>query len=286
MGRMRHFLIAFFAVTFAATEPPKDSALFGVNDGRKSSELKVVALVDKKIFPDPWITGWSDGQSIVYSPGLVPGRYRVSAFILPQGAGSLTVKAGDGPLNRRPIPVSRGAYKSHELKMGEVDIYEPEAQLILACENSSRTPVGFGLIRVQMTKVGPPSPRSAVKSPLEATAARKASEKIEAAEKEAASLRARLVGSKWSWHASHDFSGQAYPMTIHGEDELSLPWNPSTPYKVIDGRTIDVYFSTTSFWRLKLSDDLRSFKTDMAVGMKQPKSGKLLSAPASASGGK
>ena len=112
-----------------------------------------------------------------------------------------------------------------------------------------------------------------VKSPTEMQAEKeKLTNATPAALREA--LVASIKGTSWSWYGSGDFSGKAYTMSFNANGTMSLPWDKNSRIKVVDGKTIDVFYGQKDFWRLQFSDDFKSFKSDLSVGMREPKSGR------------
>lgn len=87
-------------------------------------------------------------------------------------------------------------------------------------------------------------------------------------------LMVSLRGTSWNWYATRDFTGRAYQMSFNDDGTVGLPWNKRSLVKAVDARTIDVFYDQATFWRLRFSDDLTSFQSDLSAGKGEPKSGR------------
>jgi len=220
-----------------------------------------------------FVIGWLDPKATIdYTLDVEPGRYRMVASIIPDGGGYLLARIGDSAPVRRSVP-KRGQFKPQDLKMGEIEV--PERGALLRFSPDNPIPPGLCLFRqVELAWVGPLETKAQVKSPTEIRAEKDKAVKAAADALAGAALVASLKGTSWSWYGSDDFSGQAYPMSFNAEGTMGLPWNRNSLIKGVDGKTIDVFYSEKAFWRLQFSDDLKSFKSDLSVGMREPKSGR------------
>ncbi|MEY5005233.1 MAG: hypothetical protein RI969_321 [Verrucomicrobiota bacterium] len=220
-----------------------------------------------------FVTRWmSSKETIDYVLNVEPGRYRLTATYIPDGGGYLLAKIGEGTPVRRSIPKLKGPWKPQEMKMGEIEVPARGAVLRFLPDNA----VAPGLclfLQAELEWVGHLPEKSQVKSPTEIRAEKDKAAKAVADALAGAKLIATLKGTSWNWFASSDFSGQAFPMSFNPDGTMRLPWNGSTRLKGVDAKTIDAYYSETSFWRLRFSDDLKSFRSDLSVGMREPKSG-------------
>lgn len=211
-------------------------------------------------------------DTIEYTLDIEPGRYRMVASIIPDGGGYLLARIGDAATVRRSVP-KRGLFKPQDLKMGDIEV--PERGAVLRFWPDNAISPSLCLFRqVELTWVGPLETKTQVKSPTEIQAEKDKAAKAAADTLAGDELIVILKGTSWNWHASSDFSGQAYPMSFNPDGTMRLPWNRSTRLKGVDGKTIDVYYSESSFWRLRFSDDLKSFRSDLSAGMREPKSGR------------
>lgn len=219
------------------------------------------------------VIGWLDPKATIdYTLDVEPGRYRMVASMIPDGGGYLLARIGDSAPVRRSVP-KRGQFKPQDLKMGEIEV--PERGALLRFSPDNPIPPGLCLFRqVELTWVGPLETKAQVKSPTEIRAEKDKAAKAAADVLAGAALVASLKGTSWSWYASGDLSGQAYPMSFNANGTMSLPWNRNSQIKGIDGKTIDVFYSEKAFWRLQFSDDLKGFKSDLSAGMGEPKSGR------------
>ena len=157
--------------------------------------------------------------------------------------------------------------------MGEIEV--PERGAVLRFTPDNAVPPGLCLFRqVELAWVGPLETKTQVKSPTEIRAEKDKAAKAAADVLAGAALIVSLKGTSWNWYGSSDFSGQAYPMSFNPDGTMSLPWNRTTRLKGVDAKTVDVFYGEKSFWRLQFSEDLKSFQSDLSVGMREPKSGR------------
>lgn len=228
--------------------------------------------------PGPYVGGWMDkSRSIDYELNVEPGRYKLVASIVPQGGGYLYAKIDDGQSVRRQVAKIRQAmYKPIEIKFGEVDVPKEGAHLRFTGDDIAMPGLCL-FFHAELTWVGPLPAASKAKSPLQLAAEKEKAKKDAEAAKSAQVLADNLKGTTWTLFVmSNEFSGQSVPMVFGIDGRLSLFGDPDKGYKVIDGRTIDVFYGAPrAFSRFRFADDMGSFKADLEEGIRQPRSGKL-----------
>ncbi len=257
----------------AAAEPGpagKDPVVLPLSKAKIPPALQRVSYVG---IDGTVVIRWADPKdAIEYTLDVEPGRYRMVASLIPDGGGYLLARIGDAAPVRRSVP-KRGLFKPQDLKMGEIEVPERGAVLRFSPDNAMQP--GLCLFRqVELTWVGPLEAKTQVKSPTEIRAEKDKAAKEAADALAGAALIVSLKGTSWSWFGSGDFSGQAYPMSFNPDGTMSLPWNRNTRLKGVDAKTVDVFYSEKSFWRLQFSGDLKTFTSDLSVGMREPKSGR------------
>jgi hypothetical protein len=267
-------LMSIFASVHAANEAKQPVVLLP-REAKMSPGL--MGFVSSTL-PGPYVGGWMDkSRYIDYELKVEPGRYRLVVSIVPQGGGYLSAKVDDGQSVRRQVAKIRQAmYKPIDLKFGEVDIPKQGSHLRFTGDDIS--PPGLCLFfQAELTWVAPLPTSSKAKSPLQLAAERERALKEAEAAKAGQALLENLKGTTWTYYVmSNDFIGQSVPMVFGVDGRLSLYGDPNKPYKVIDGRTIDVsYGPSRAFARLRFADDMGSFKADLEEGFRQPRSGRL-----------
>ena len=258
------------AVPEAAAPASKDPVVLPLSKAKIPPGLQRVSYagIDGSV-----VIHWVDPKdAIEYALDVEPGKYRMVASIIPDGGGYLLATIGDSAPIRRSVP-KRGLFKPQDLKMGEIEV--PERGAVLRFTPDNAVPPGLCLFRqVELAWVGPLETKRQVKSPTEIRAEKDKAAKAAADVLAGAALIVSLKGTSWNWYGSSDFSGQAYPMSFNPDGTMSLPWNRTTRLKGVDAKTVDVFYGEKSFWRLQFSEDLKSFQSDLSVGMREPKSGR------------
>jgi hypothetical protein len=269
------FLMLSSAFVLAADEPRKPVLLLAREaktssglmrySSSASSSIYIAGLVDK--------TGYID-----FELKLEPGKYRLIVSIVPQGGGYLLAKVDDGQAVRRSVPKNLVySSKPQELRFGEIEIPKDAAKLRFTGENISQPGIG-NFYQAELLWVAPLPSSLQAKSPLQQLAEKEKALKQAKLAKEAQELRDNLKGTTWSFCYNHNFE-ESGPTLVFGLDgNLSLSNSPGRSYKVVDSRTIDVLYSSSSgmaFSRLRFADDMGSFKSNLEEGIRQPRSGKL-----------
>lgn len=228
--------------------------------------------------PGPYVGGWMDkSRSIDYELRVEPGRYRLVASIVPQGGGYLYAKIDDGQsVRRQVVKIRQAMYKPIEIKFGEIDIPKEGSHLRFMGDDISMPGLCL-FFQAELTWVAPLPISSKAKSPLQLAAEREKAKKEAEVAKAGQSLADNLKGTTWTMFVmSNEFSGQSVPMVFGLDGRLSLFGDPNKSYKVVDGRTIDVFYGAPrAFSRLRFADDMGSFKADLEEGIRQPRSGRL-----------
>ena len=229
--------------------------------------------------PGPYVGGWMDkSRSIDYELKVEPGRYRLVVSVVPQGGGYLYAKVDDGLAIRRQISRLRESiYKPLEIKFGEIDIPNVGAHLRFTGDNIAMPGLCL-FFQAELTWVAPLPIASKAKSPLQLKAEKEKALKEAEAAKMAQELRDNLKGTTWSFSYNHNFEGSGPILVFSVDGNLSYSGGSSLSFKVIDPRTIDIFYSSssaTAFSRLRFADDMGSFKSDLEEGIRQPRSGKL-----------
>ena len=207
-----------------------------------------------------------------------PGKYRMVVSLVPLASGYLLAKVDDGLSIRRSV--SRGAVysgKPQEFRFGEIDIQEGAAKLRFTGENISQPGLCY-FHQVELFCVAPLPAASKAKSPLQLKAEQEKALKEAEAAKMAQELRDNLKGTTWSFFYNHNFEGSSPMLVFSVDGNLSYSGGSGLSFKVIDPRTIDIFYSSssgTAFSRLRFADDMGSFKSDLTEGIRQPRSGKL-----------
>jgi len=269
-------MLAFFGTAVYAADASKGPIMIAASEAKITPGLKRFATT---YFDEPFIGHWLLTKEFIdFDLDLEPGKYRLAASIIPEGGGYLLAKVGEAQPIRRPLQKVKGEAKPQLYKFGDIEVLTRGTRLRFLADNI----VAPGLCQVfhiELIWVGPLSGKSPVKSPLEVQLekekAQKAMADVKAAAQGAELLAARLKGTSWNWYTTNNFKGAAYPMTFSEDGTISLPFNGKTPFKVVDGKTIDIFFKEEAFWRVRFSDDLRSFKSDLEYGLREPKSGRL-----------
>ena len=276
MSRVSAFLctLLVFTVVQAASEPKKPVLLQGkdakIPNGMQRfaatgyGGISIAGLADK--------TGYID-----FELKLEPGKYRLVVSMVPQGGGYLLAKVDDGQVVRRSVPKSMVySYKPQELRFGEIEIPKDAAKLRFTGENIAQPGIGY-FYQAELLWVAPLPSASQVKSPLHQLAEKEKALKMAQLAKEAQELRDNLKGTTWSFCMNHDFEGSSSTLVFGTDGNLSFYGMAARSFKVIDSRTIDVFYgSGTAFSRLRFADDMGSFKSDLEEGVRQPRSGRLL----------
>ena len=212
-----------------------------------------------------------------YELKVEPGKYRLVVSLVPQGGGYLYAKIDDGQSVRRQVGKIRQAmYKPMEVKFGEIDVPKEGSHLRFTGDDISMPGLCL-FFHAELTWVGHLPVSSKAKSPLQLAAEKEKAKKDAEAAKAAQALADNLKGTTWTLFVmSNDLSGQSVPMVFGLDGSLSLFGDPNKTYKVVDGRTIDVFYgSPRAFSRFRFADDMGSFKADLEEGIRQPRSGKL-----------
>jgi hypothetical protein len=228
--------------------------------------------------PAPYVGGWMDKSKYIdYELKVEPGRYRLVASIVPQGGGYLQAKVDDGQNIRRQVAKLRQAmYKPIEIKFGEIDIPAQGSHLRFTGDDIAMPGLCL-FFQAELTWVGPLPISSKAKSPLQLAAEKEKALKEALAAKAGQELLENLKGTTWTFYPMSDsFMGQTVPMVFGVDGKLRLFGNPDMAYKAVDGRTLDIlYGAPGAFSRLRFADDMGSFKSDLAEGIRQPRSGRL-----------
>jgi hypothetical protein len=228
--------------------------------------------------PGPYVGGWMDkSRSNDYELKVEPGRYKLVASIVPQGGGYLYAKVDDGQSIRRQVAKLRQAmYKPIEIKFGEIDIPAQGSHLRFTGDDIAMPGLCL-FFQAELTWVGPLPVASKAKSPLQLAAEKEKAKKEAELAKAGQVLADNLKGTTWTFYPMSDFfTGQSVPMVFGTDGKLMLFGKTDMAYKVIDGRTLDIFYGAPgAFSRLRFADDLGSFKSDLDVGIRQPRSGKL-----------
>jgi hypothetical protein len=228
--------------------------------------VSIGGLVDK--------TGYIDFELKVE-----PGKYRLIVSLRPLGGGGyLLAKVDDGPTVRRSLPKGMYSDKPQEFRFTEIEIPKDATKLRFTGENISQPGLGY-FNHAELTWVAPLPAVSKAKSPLQLAAEKEKALKEAEAAKQAQELRDNLKGTTWSFCYNHNFEESGSTLVFGLDGNLSLSNSPGRSYKVVDSRTIDIVYSSSSgmaFSRLRFADDMGSFKSNLEEGIRQPRSGRLL----------
>lgn len=228
--------------------------------------------------PAPYVGGWMDkSRYIDFELKAEPGRYSLVVSIVPQGGGYLSAKVDDGQAVKRPVSKIREAmFKPIEVKFGEIDIPSMGSHLRFTGDNIALPGLCL-FFQAKLTWVAPLPSSSKAKSPLQLAAEKEKAQKEAQAVMAAQALIDNLKGTTWTFYSMSDnFTGQTVPMVFGVDGKLRLYGNPDMTYKAVDGRTLDIlYGAPGAFSRLRFADDMGSFKSDLEVGIRQPRSGRL-----------
>jgi hypothetical protein len=229
--------------------------------------------------PGPYVGGWMDKNRYVdYELKVEPGRYKLVASVVPQGGGYLYAKVDDGqPVRRQVAKMRKAIYNPIEIKFGEIDIPKVGSHLRFTGDDISMPGLCL-FFQAELTWVAPLPAASKAKSPLQLAAEKEKAQKEAEAAKMAQELRDNLKGTTWSFYYNHNFEGSGPMLVFSVDGNLSYSGGPSLSFKVVDPRTIDIFYSSssgTAFSRLRFSDDMGSFKSDLTEGIRQQRSGKL-----------
>jgi hypothetical protein len=239
-----------------------------------------------------FISGMIDKNSFIdFDLKVEPGKYRLVVSIVPQGGGYLIAKVDDGPSVRRLIPKSTVySSKPKEFRFDEIEIAKDASRLRFTGENIAQPGIGY-FYEVELVYVSPLPTGPQAKSPLQVLAEKEKALKQAKAAKEAQELRDNLKGTTWTFCYNHDFEGSNSTLVFGTDGNLSFMGGANHAFKVVDARTIDIFYGTSytynssfgpssvaAFSRLRFADDMGSFKSDLAEGIHQPRSGRLLQA--------
>jgi len=228
--------------------------------------------------PGPYVGGWMDKSRYVdYLLKVEPGRYRLVVSIIPQGGGYLCARIDDGQLVRRQVTKSRKAmFSPIEIKFGEIDIPKEGSHLRFTGDDISMPGLCL-FFQAELTWTAPLPSASRARSPLQVAAEKEKAQKEADTAKAGQALADNLKGTTWTLFVmSNDFMGQAVPMVFGADGKLVLFGKPDMAYKVIDGRTLDIFYGAPgAFSRFRFADDMGSFQADVNEGIRQPRSGKL-----------
>jgi hypothetical protein len=270
------FFVSVFSAANAANEV-KPPIVLRTREAKLSPGMMTFV---SSTLPGPYVGGWTDkSRSIDYELKVEPGRYRLVVSVVPQGGGYLYATVDDGLAIRKQISKLRESmYKPIEIKFGEIDI--PKAGSHLRFTGDNITMPGLCLFfQAELTWVAPLTAASKAKSPLQLQAEREKELKDAEVAKRAQALRDNLKGTTWSFCHNHNFEESGSTTLVFSLDgNLSYANSPGRSYKVVDSRTIDILYSSSSgmaFSRLRFADDMGSFKSNLEEGIRQPRSGKL-----------
>lgn len=270
------FLMLSLAFVRAADEPKKPILLLS-RDAKISSNLtrysstgtggvSIGGLVDK--------TGFID-----FELNVEPGKYRLNVSLRPLGGGGyLLAKVGDGPTVRRSVPKGVYSDKPQEFRFTEIEIPKDATKLRFSGENISQPGIGY-FNHAELIWVASLPALSKAKSPLQLAAEKEKALKEAEAAKQAQELRDNLKGTTWSFCYNHNFEEYRTTLVFDIDGNLGFSGSPGRSYKVVDSRTIDIIYSSSSgmaFSRLRFADDMGSFKSNLEEGIRQPRSGRLL----------
>ena len=268
-------LVSIFSAAHAANEAKPPIVLLP----REAKLSPGMMTFVSSTLPGPYVGGWMDkSKSIDYELKVEPGRYKLVASIVPQGGGYLYAKIDDGQSVRRQVAKIRQAmFKPIEIKFGEIDIPAQGSHLRFTGDDIAMPGLCL-FFHAELTWVGPLPAASKAKSPLQLKADKEKALKEAEVAKIAQELRDNLKGTTWSFYYNHSFEGSGPMLVFSVDGNLSYSGGPSLSFKVVDPRTIDLFYSSssgTAFSRLRFSDDMGSFKSDLTEGIRQPRSGKL-----------
>lgn len=268
-------LILFWALGQAA-EAPKEPIILRAKDAKMSAGLRRFGTT---YFDEPFIGRWLSQKDAIDLEELAiePGKYRMVVNLIPEGGGYLLVKVGDNLPVRRSLAKVKGESKPQDYKFGEIEISSRATKIRLTADNI----VAPGLCQffhLELTWLGPLPPKTQVKSPsellLEKQKAVQMVREAQAAAQGAELLASRLKGTAWNWYTTIDFKGGAYPMQFGEDSTIDFSFKKNTPFKILDGKTIDIFYTPEIFWRCRFADDFKSFRADLEAGVREPKSGK------------
>lgn len=271
-------LLLFFCAMLTAADTPREPVLLKAADAKMSSGLRRFTA---SYFDEPFIGRWLVEKEAIDFENLdiEPGRYRMTVNIIPEGGGYLMVKIGESQPIRRPLQKIRGEVKPQGYKFGEVDIPARGLKLRLTGDNIVK-PGLCQFFHIELVWLGPLSTKTVLRSPLEVLAdkakSKKALDDAKAAVVAAERLAATLKGTSWNWYTTIDFKGRDYPMQFGDDGTIDFSFKKKAVFKPVDGKTIDIFYNEEVFWRVRFSDDLKSFKADLETGAREPKSGKRL----------
>lgn len=281
------FLLLFLAVQVSGET--KKPVVLQAREARTASGM---GRVSSTAFAGIFIAGMIDKNSYIdFDLKVEPGKYRLVVSMVPQGGGYLIAKVDDGPSVRRLIPKSANySFKPKEFRFDEIEIAKDASKLRFTGENIAQPGIGY-FYQVELVYVSalPTGPQA--KSPLQVLAEKEKALKQAQAAKEAQELRDNLRGTTWSFCYNHDFEGSSSTLVFGTDGNLSFMGGSNRAFKVVDARTIDIFYgssysysssfgpsSVAAFSRLRFADDMGSFKSDLAEGIHQPRSGRLLQA--------
>jgi hypothetical protein len=274
----RFALMGIFMFIFALSEAANETRAPIVLLPRDAKLSPGLMTFVSSTLPGPYVGGWMDKSRYVdYELKVEPGKYRLVVSLVPQGGGYLHAKIDDGQSVRRQVGKIRQAmYKPMEVKFGEIDIPKEGSHLRFTGDDIAMPGLCL-FFQAELTWVAPLPVASKAKSPLQLAAEKEKAKKDAEAAKAGQALADNLKGTTWTLFVmSNDFSGQSVPMVFGLDGRLSLFGDPNKSYKVVDGRTVDIFYGAPrAFSRLRFADDMGSFKADLEEGIRQPRSGKL-----------
>ena len=244
-----------------------------------------------------FISGMIDKTSFIdFDLKVEPGKYKLIVSVVPQGGGYLIAQVDDGKAVRRLIPKSTVySFKPKEFRFDEVEIPKDASKLRFTGENIAQPGIGY-FYQVELVYVSPLPTGPQAKSPLQVLAEKEKALKQAQIAKEAQELRDNLKGTTWSFCYNHVFEGSSSTLVFGADGNLSFMGGSNRSFKVVDGRTIDIFYGTSytyssnfgpssvaAFSRIRFAEDMGSFKSDLTEGIRQPRSGRLLHALGSTS---
>ena len=236
--------------------------------------------VSSSTYAGLFISGMIDKTSFIdFDLKVEPGKYKLIVSVVPQGGGYLIAQVDDGKAVRRLIPKSVVySFKPKEFRFDEIEIPKDASKLRFTGENIAQPGIGY-FYQVELVFVSPLPTGPQAKSPLQVLAEKEKALKQAQIAKEAQELRDNLKGTTWSFCYNHNFEEYRTTLVFDIDGNLGFSGSPGRSYKVVDSRTIDIIYSSSSgmaFSRLRFADDMGSFKSNLEEGIRQPRSGRLL----------